>query len=115
MRKIILLALVILNFNQSFSQSVYPIATGITVDSVLAAKPNATKIARDPVSGHLFYTTVNGDIYEVFIPGGAATDSLRFTAADHGITYLQGLYFRDSVMYVCSVLNRQTMVHAPTM
>lgn len=83
------------------AQTVYPIAPGIIIDSILQAKPGATKIAMESVSGHLFYTTVNGDIYEVNIPGaGAATDSLRYTSADHGITYLQGLFFRDSVMYL---------------
>jgi hypothetical protein len=85
-----------------FSQSVYPLVSGITVDSILLTQPGASKMAMDAVSGHLFYATANGNIYEVFIPGaGVATDSLRYTNADHGIGSLQGLYFRDSVMYIC--------------
>ncbi|MES2514877.1 MAG: T9SS type A sorting domain-containing protein [Bacteroidota bacterium] len=85
-----------------FSQRVHPLVSGLTVDSVLSLKPNATKIARDAVSGHLFYATGNGDIYEVFTPvSGTASDVLRYTVSDHGITGLQGLYFRDSVLYLC--------------
>jgi len=102
MKKILLLSCLLMGGCSLFAQSVYPLVPGITVDSILATKPNATKIAMESVSGHLFYTTVGGDIYEVYIPiAGTATDSLRYTSADHGITYLQGLYFRDSVMYLC--------------
>ncbi|MCW3084791.1 MAG: hypothetical protein JWP12_2157 [Bacteroidetes bacterium] len=84
------------------AQRVTPLVPGITIDSVLHAKPNASKMAWDAVSGHLFYTTSDGNIYEVYIPAsGPATDSLRYTVADHSISFLQGLYFRDSVMYIC--------------
>ncbi len=84
------------------AQSVFPLVPGITIDSILQTKSGATKIAMESVSGHLFYSTAPGDIYEVYIPGvGAATDSLRYTSADHGITSLQGFYLRDSVMYLC--------------
>jgi len=86
----------------AISQRVYSLLPNVSVDSILSAKPNATKIAMDEVSGHLFYSTVNGDIHEVYMPTSLpATDTLRYTATDHGITYLQGLYFKDSVVYLC--------------
>jgi hypothetical protein len=98
----IFLYCILINSAFLFAQRVYPLMPGIAVDSILETKPGATKMAYEKVSGHLFYSTANGDIYEVYIPGvGSSTDSLRYTAADHGISSLQGLYFRDSVVYVC--------------
>ena len=100
-KKILFLSIMALSVN-TFSQRVYSLVPGITVDSIIKTQYNATKIARDPVSGNLFYSSLSGNIYEVFIPtAGSATDSLRFTSAQHGITFLQGLYFRDSVLYLC--------------
>lgn len=96
------LLIVLTSINYSFAQRVKSLVPEISVDSLLFTKPGATKIARETTSGNLFYTTVNGNIYEVYIPTvGKATDILRYTASDHGITYLQGLYFRDSAMYLC--------------
>ncbi len=84
------------------AQRVVPLVPGITVDSIYKVKPGATKLAMDPVSGRLFYSVLGGEIYEVFIQSpGTTTDTLRYNASHHGIPYLQGLCFRDSVMYVC--------------
>lgn len=84
------------------AQRVYPLVSGITVDSVMQVRQGVTKMDFDPVSGHLFYSTIDGELYEVFIPvSGAPTDSLRYTVADHGISSLQGFYIRDSIFYLC--------------
>lgn len=84
------------------AQRVQSLVPGVYVDSILKVKPNATKIAREPISGNLFYSTVNGNIYEVYIPvSGSATDSLKYSFSDHGISYLQGLFFKDSILYLC--------------
>jgi glucose/arabinose dehydrogenase len=84
------------------AQRVYPLVPNVYVDSILKIKPNASKLAMNPLTGRLFYSTVEGNIYEVFIPvSGSSTDSLRYTSANHGITFLQGLCFRDSVLYIC--------------
>lgn len=101
--RINILLFVLLFFDDSvYSQRVYPLVSEIVVDSILEAKPNASKIALEKISGQLYYTTVDGNIYEIFIPAvGNATDSLRYSSTDHGITYLQGIIFRDSVMYLC--------------
>lgn len=102
MKKLILLSTLLIITHGMYAQRVYPLVPGITIDSILETKPGATKIAMETVSGHLFYTTASGDIFEVYIPlVGAANDSLRYTSTDHGITSLQGLFFRDSVMYLC--------------
>lgn len=83
------------------AQRVYPLVAGVTVDSVMSVRQGVSKMALDPVSGHLFYCTSDGKIYEVYLPAsGAPSDSLRYTVADHGIASLQGCCFRDSVMYL---------------
>jgi hypothetical protein len=84
------------------AQRVYPLVPDISADSILQVRAGATKLALDPLTGRLFYSTLNGDIYEVYIPlTGISTDSLRYTSIDHGISYLQGLCFRDSNLYLC--------------
>ncbi len=101
--RISLFILTIFVLNSFFlrAQRVFPLVSGITVDSVLSVPQGVTKMALDPLSGNLFFTTIAGDIYEVFIPlTGAASDTLKYTAVDHGITSVQGLCFRDSVLYL---------------
>ena len=81
-----------------YGQRVCSLRPDISVDSVLKLKPGASKLALDPISKHLFYTSANGNIYEVFESIGM--DSLRSTAGEHGISRLQGLCFMDSTMYL---------------
>src|SRR5689334_12725115 len=102
MKKILFLLLTCFCFSVVKAQRVYSLVPDLTVDSVLAVQPGASKMAYDKVSGHLFYCSSDGKIYEVFIPGiGSASDSLRFTDADHGISFLQGLFFQDSSLFIC--------------
>ncbi|MEO0311583.1 MAG: hypothetical protein RIQ89_1240 [Bacteroidota bacterium] len=70
----------------------------VTVDSVMKAHSNVSKMAFDDLSAHLFYVTYSGDVYEITTNG---TDTLRCTANDHGISAVQGLAFMDSSIYLC--------------
>src|SRR5689334_7100391 len=89
-------------FSILITQRVYTMVLGLTVASMMQVQPGVSKMAFDAVSGNLFYCSSGGNIYEVFIPGaGSASDTLRFTSADHGITFLQGLFFHDSSLFVC--------------
>src|SRR4029078_2332242 len=59
------------------------------------------RLIKDPISGNLFYSTTDGNIYEVHRPSqGAAYDSLVFTSADHHVTWAQGFAVHDSTFYV---------------
>ena len=89
-------------YNYSIAQQrVYPLTNKLTVDSIFEIKPYATKISYDEKAGNLFYSTISGDIYEVFInSAGGAIDSLRYSEVDHGISSLQGLYFREGILYL---------------
>lgn len=84
------------------AQRVYPLVADVTVDSIFKVKAGASKLALDPISDRLFYCLQSGEIYEIYNPvSGAASDSLRYTATNHGITTLQGLFFHDSAMFIC--------------
>lgn len=73
----------------------------ITITHVMNIQLHVTRLAMDPITRHLFYTTSEGSIYEVHQPiGSSAYDSLVADSNMHGITYVQGLCFHDSVMYV---------------
>jgi hypothetical protein len=80
------------------AQRVQALTNDISVDSILLAKPWASKLALDPISKHLFYCGSNGNIYEVF--EAAQTDSLRFTNQDHSLNRLQGMCFMDSTLFL---------------
>ena len=81
-----------------FGQRVSSLRPDLTVDSILKVKPGASKLALDPITKHLFYSSSNGNIYEVFESIGS--DSLRFTANQHGLSRLQGLCFLDSTIFL---------------
>jgi hypothetical protein len=83
----------------ALAQRVIPLIDGIQVDSILQAKPWASKMAFDPISKHLFYTSSGGSIYEVFEE--SKSDSLRYSSTDHGIAKVQGLCFVDSTLFLC--------------
>jgi glucose/arabinose dehydrogenase len=80
------------------AQRVYPLFEDISVDSVLWPETWASKIAFDPISQHLFYTTAGGTIYEVY--ESTKSDTLRFSVLDHGIPRVQGLCFVDSTLFL---------------
>jgi len=111
MKKLILITtLFVFINNQIYSQRVQSLIPSITVDSIFKLKPFATKMAVNPLDGHIFYSTIDGNIYEVFISQTSfSTDSLRFSSEDHGITTLQGFCFRDSVIYVCGNVRSATI------
>jgi hypothetical protein len=81
-----------------FGQRVNSLRPDISVDSIVKVKPGASKLALDPITKHLFYSSSNGNIYEVF--EASQSDSLRYTANDHGLSRLQGLCFMDSTIYL---------------
>lgn len=88
-------------FSSLPAQPLTALVPGITIDSLRHVVPNACRIAHDPITGNLYYATTSGDIYEVVIPAsGPATETLRYSVADHGIPSLQGFAIHDSVFYL---------------
>jgi glucose/arabinose dehydrogenase len=72
----------------------------VSVQFIMNVAEKAARVAKDPVSGDLFYITSKGEIYTIKNLGASPYDQLVYTTADHGIEYLQGLAFRDSAMFV---------------
>lgn len=73
----------------------------ISVSLLMNARMGAVRIAQEPVSGSLFYSTLDGNIYKIIIPAaGAPYDTLVYTPMDHGVEYMQGMAFHDSCIYI---------------
>ncbi len=73
--------------------------SNISISQFMEVEPYAVRIAMCPADDHLYYITFFGDIYRIEEPiGQLPYDSLIATEADHGINFLQGLAFTDSLM-----------------
>jgi hypothetical protein len=93
-------------FAQSTPQVIKP---GIKVNRIMTIQNGAIRVAKDPVTKKLYYLLTDGSIYEVIRPsGGSAYDSLVFSAAEHGVDYVQGLTFHDSTLFLAGNKNSST-------
>src|SRR4051812_33266729 len=85
----------------SQSQTPRALRPDIAVSLITKVQAEVTRLAFNPLDSALYYSTGNGNIYKVITPAsGAAHDSLIYTAAAHGIQYMEGMTFRDSFLYV---------------
>lgn len=81
----------------------------VFIRHVMNVQNYVTRIALDRSTGDYYYSTGIGDIYKVRnIHAGVATDTLMFTSANHGISYVQGFAFYSGVMYVSGNNNSNT-------
>jgi hypothetical protein len=100
MKKILLSCLAAFCFLISFAQPI-PLRSDIQVSYVMDLPDFCARVAQDPVSGKPTFITSTGDVYSVTIPSaGPATATLLFTAANHGITYLQGMAFKGDTLFL---------------
>ncbi|WP_295718792.1 T9SS type A sorting domain-containing protein [Mucilaginibacter sp.] len=83
--------------------------TDIKVTKLLDVPTGCSRLARDPVSGHLFFVNQNGDVYEVMNSNGTYTSVLRATATDHGITLLQGMAFKGKSLFLIGNRNADSI------
>ncbi|MEN0052460.1 MAG: T9SS type A sorting domain-containing protein [Mucilaginibacter sp.] len=72
----------------------------IKVTKLLNVPTGCSRLARDPVSGHLFFVNQNGNVYEVLNNNGTYSSVLRASKADHGITLLQGMAFKGKALFL---------------
>lgn len=83
------------------AQTPVPLRTDIKISEVMKAKAEGVRIEVDPVNGWIVYATVPGEIYALLEDSsGNWRDSLLYTASQHGITFLQGMVFHDSTLYL---------------
>lgn len=72
----------------------------VSVQFVMNINEKAARIAKDPISGNFFYITSIGNVYEIKNINTFPYDSLLYTAALHGIDFLQGMTFIDSSLFL---------------
>ena len=73
----------------------------ISVEHFLKVGPGCLRILQDPITKDLFYTTFTGDVFRVIKNRWGRPESERvYSAADHGITRLQGAAFSDSTLFL---------------
>ena len=72
----------------------------VTVTNFMAIRKNAVRIEMCSFDGHLYYNTINGNIYRVSDSSGTMVDSLVANVSNHNANYLQGLTIRDSIIYI---------------
>lgn len=80
----------------------------------MAVDSLAVRILQNPVTGNLWYTTFNGNVFEIKNSDSAKPVSQKiFSVNDHGITRLQGAVFLNNALYLCgnvdSNRNKTTM------
>jgi glucose/arabinose dehydrogenase len=86
----------------------YPTTTrpDIEIAHVMEVVPKAVRLLRNPVTGNLWYTTFDGEVYEIKnIDGGSPVAEVVFSAEDHGITRLQGAAFLNDQLFLCGNIN----------
>lgn len=72
----------------------------ITVSEMMQVKAYAVRIAKNPVNNNLYYATYTGNIYKINQSGTTFSDTLIATANDHHVNYLQGLLFKNNMLYL---------------
>ena len=74
----------------------------IQVTHFMGIEPQAVRILQNQKTGNLWYTTFNGDVYEIKKgKDDKPVAEKRLTAADHGIAVLQGAAFLDNTLFLC--------------
>ncbi|MEP6595138.1 MAG: c-type cytochrome [Ginsengibacter sp.] len=74
----------------------------IKVEHVMNVDSVAVRILQNPVTGNLWYTTFNGNVFEIKNLNSKHPESEKiFSAGDHGITRLQGAAFLNNTLFLC--------------
>lgn len=102
MKKIYLLFLILLAtpfclFTQSMPVS---LRSDVTVQFVMNVQKAADRVAKDPISKDIFYITTSGFVYQVKNISTSPSEVQVYSAADHGIDFLQGMLFVDSTLFL---------------
>lgn len=99
---LLLFTILIISTEFTFSQS-NPVVLqpGISIDRIMTVQNGVIRLGKDPVTKNIFYVQTGGNIYQVIQPStGPAYDSLVFSKTDHSVSYVQGMVFFDSTLYV---------------
>jgi glucose/arabinose dehydrogenase/cytochrome c5 len=74
----------------------------ITVSHVMKVSPLAVRLLQNPISGDLYYTTFEGDVFHIKNYNGAEPSYEKIlTVKEHGITRVQGAIFLNNTLFLC--------------
>lgn len=84
-----------------FSQNV--LGSGVTVATLMNTQPHSVRIAIDKSTGRMFYTTVNGKVYEVQNWNTTSPSAVILSDVNaHGIeTQMAGMCVANNTIYIC--------------
>ena len=85
----------------------------IKVEHVMPVDSLAVRIMQNPVTGNLWYTTFDGNVFEIKnLESKQSVSEKIFSASDHGITRLQGAAFVGNTLFLCG--NVDSNIHTST-
>ncbi len=88
--------------NTSATKPLRALRPDIQVAHVMLVEPKAVRLLYHTGTGNLWYTTFDGDVYQIKNSKGTTPTSQKvFTANDHGITRLQGAIFLNNSLFLC--------------
>ncbi|MBS1914177.1 MAG: PQQ-dependent sugar dehydrogenase [Bacteroidetes bacterium] len=94
-------ALLLLAATAARAQSPEPLVSGITIRSITTFDAGSIRVVHDPVSGGLLVALMDGRLYSIPPPFQDTTKTLVATAADHGLTGVQGMAVAaDGTLYL---------------
>ncbi len=74
----------------------------IKIEHLMNVGPVAVRLLQNPVSGDLYYTSFDGDVFQIRNLNSGHPDSVKIlTAADHGIGRLQGAIWNRNTLFLC--------------
>lgn len=73
----------------------------IKVEHFMTIAPQAVRILHHPKTGDLWYTTFNGDVFQIKNVISEPVSEKIFSAQDHGIAILQGAAFLNNTLFLC--------------
>jgi glucose/arabinose dehydrogenase len=74
----------------------------IKVEHFMTISPKSVRLLEDPTTGDFYYTTFDGEVYQIKQDRGQQPVAQKiFTAQDHGITRLQGAAFVKNMLFLC--------------
>jgi len=77
----------------------------IKIEHFMKVEPEAVRLIVHPVSGDMYYSSFEGDVYHVVDKNGQPASVKILTAADHGITRLQGAAFHKNTLFLAGNIN----------
>ncbi len=107
-----LLLLTLIFHLSGYSQPIpYSLRPDVSINRLMSVNLGVTRLDKDPISGALFYCTYSGNVYQVIRPNGFnAYDSLVADSNLHGITYVQGMCFKDSSIFINGNINSNSPI-----